>query len=86
MSLYSVTGYQYYLYLTRKARNRVNQMICKAKGDYIRNQLHENSRNPKTFWRVIDKIINPGKNISYEPRFYDKAAEEYVVKGSESDF
>ena len=52
LSLFRVTGCQNYLQLSRIARNRVNQMVHKAKADYIRNQLPENNRNPKKFWRV----------------------------------
>ena len=86
ISLFRVTGCQYYLQLTRLTRNRVNQLVHRAKANYIKNQLNENSRNPKKFWRIIDSIINPSKGMSYETRFYDNNKKEYVANGSEADF
>ena len=38
----------------RRQRNIVNSMIEVAKKDYINRTLHQNSRNSKKFWRMIN--------------------------------
>ena len=86
VSLFRATGCNYYFELTRHARNNVNQMIRIAKSNYIRNQLYDNCNNPKKFWRVIDRLINPSKSVSLEPRFHNETLGEFVEIGAEADF
>ena len=86
VSLFRVTGSQYYLPLMRSSRNKVNQLVHSAKATFIRNQLNLNSNNPKKFWRVVDGLINPAKRTSFTTRFYDSSKNEYVPSGSESEF
>ena len=86
ISLFKITGNQYYLCLARRSRNCVNQMISRAKGQYITAKLRENIVNPKKFWRVINGIINPAKGSAVEMHFYDKTTGQYVEQGKEADF
>ena len=53
ISLFRQTGYSLYLETARRCRNSVNSMIYKAKSFYLKTQLHQNTRNPKKFWRII---------------------------------
>ena len=55
ISLFRASGCQYYLELTRRSRNRVNQIVNNAKSEYIRRRLRENNSNPRKFWRIIDR-------------------------------
>ena len=41
----------------KKQRNRVNNIIRKAKSDYTRTLLSENSNNPNGFWAAIKRIF-----------------------------
>lgn len=38
-------------------RNRVNNLIKKAKGAYNRQHLEENKNDSETFWKTVKKII-----------------------------
>ena len=59
-------------------------MCCQVK--LYTNQLYDNCNNPKKFWRVIDRLINPSKSISLEPQFYNETLGKFVEIGAEADF
>ena len=86
ISLFRVTGNSDYLKMARDGRNRVNQMVMRAKSNFIKSKLRENSTNPKKFWRVINNIINPDKCIQIEMRLFDKVAGNLVDHDDEADF
>ena len=51
-------------------RNEVNTMIRKAKSDYTRTLLSENSRNPDGFWALIKRVFpSKAKNKKSEKSF-----------------
>ena len=41
----------------RRLRNWANNSVKAAKADYLRNELEENRRNPKAFWRNIKDVL-----------------------------
>ena len=41
----------------KRARNRSNNMLRKARADYYKNLLHEHHNQPKHFWNVLKKIF-----------------------------
>ena len=43
--------------LYRSLRNQVTAQIRKAKCNYNKKLIQENSDNPKTFWKTINKIL-----------------------------
>ena len=43
--------------LYRSLRNQVTAQIRKAKCNYNKKHIQENSDNPKTFWKTINKIL-----------------------------
>ena len=66
----------------RRNRNRVNSLMYRAKSDYIKLQLNNNSNNPNKFWRVIKNLID----ITTTVLFYDYESQDYVVRGSEANY
>ena len=86
MSLFRITRNSDYLQMARVGRNKVNQMVMRAKLNFIKSKLHENSANPKKFWRVINTIINPDKCSQAELRLYDNITGNFVESGNEADF
>ena len=47
--------------IAKHLRNQVNLNIRKAKADFIHDELNSNKKDPKKFWRVINRVF-PGKN------------------------
>ena len=43
--------------LARRLRNWTNNSIKAAKADYLRAELEQNKKNPKTFWRNIKHVL-----------------------------
>ena len=86
IKLFKVTRLQDHLFQARRYRNMVNSLISKAKGNYIKGQLNQNSKNPKKFWRIIKNIIAPSTDTTASTRFKDQQTGEYVEIGSEADF
>ena len=59
------SGRQEHWKIYKKKRNRCTKMVRKAKRDYHKRLLQENSRNPRNFWKYIKEIIpNKSKNKS----------------------
>ena len=53
----------------RSLRNRVNNMIKRAKGAYNRRLLEENKNDSKMFWKTVEKIIpTESKEVSSDVR------------------
>ena len=86
IKLFKLTRFQEYLIQARRLRNIVNSLICKAKCQYIKQQLSQNSRNPKKFWRIIKDMISPNMDMTANARFIDQTTKEYVDIGSEANF
>ena len=57
MKLYRATGCYDILKLVDQLRNKVNAVVDKAKGDFIRQKLNQNTKNPKKFWQSIKELI-----------------------------
>ena len=55
--LYRQTGCYDILRHVYILRNKVNSLVDKAKGEFIRRKLNQNSRNPKRFWQSINSLI-----------------------------
>ena len=86
MSLFRRTGYSLYLEIAHQCRNRVNGLIYKAKSEYIKVQLNQNSRNPKKFWRVIKGLINKTTDSLLNARFVDPNTGVEIDRGMEANF
>ena len=67
-------------------RNIVDSLICKANGNYVRQKLQQNSRNPKEFWRIIKDLTNPRIDVTATARFIDQTTNQYVEIGRQPDF
>ena len=61
-------------------------MICKSKGNYIKNQLNFNGKNPKKFWRIIKDMLSPKMDPTTTARFIKQDTLDYVEYGSEANF
>ena len=60
--------------------------IYKAKSSYIKTQLHQNTRNPKTFWRIIRGLLDPSIHATNDVRFINPATGEDIETGGEANF
>lgn len=47
--------------LYRQLRNKVANNVCRAKINYFKGQLDENTDNRKTFWKLTKKVLPPKK-------------------------
>ena len=47
----------HYKSLYKKSRNHCNSLVDKAKRDYNKNQLEENSNNPEKLWKTIKSVL-----------------------------
>ena len=86
IKLFKLTRLHDHLVLAHQYRNRVNSLINKSKGDYIKQQLNQNIKNPRKFWRVIKDLVSPKIDMTATARFIDQANHDYVEIGSEADF
>ena len=69
----------------RRQRNIVNSAIEAAKRDYIHRILHENTKSPKKFWKLINDLLK-GQNSSNEyAQFIDPSTNTPVPLGHEAD-
>ena len=62
VKIFNYTRTNYSLTRLRRQRNVVNSMIDTAKRDYVNRMLHQNSRNPKKFWRIINHMLKGFSN------------------------
>ena len=64
----------------------MNSLIFKAKPNYIKNQLHQNSRNPKKFWRIIKNMLSPNREDVISASFVHPRTGQQVESGGEANF
>ena len=86
IKLFKSSGNTLYLENARRCRNMVNSMIQKAKADYIKNQLNNNTRNPKKFWRIIKDLLNPTLTPTVNAMFVNPNTGLDVQCGDEANF
>ena len=60
--LYKATMEEVYLNEARRLRNLISTRIKAARSEYWLNELEENSRDHKKFWRRVNQILNPKEN------------------------
>ena len=86
INLFKISRLPEHLVKARQHRNRVNSLVCKAKGNYIKTQLNQNSKNPKKFWRIIKDLTKPKFDMAATARFIDPTTNIHVDIGSEANF
>ena len=75
-----------FLILLRRQRNKVNSLIDNAKRDYIINSLHQNSKNPKKFWRIVNNMLKGSSEKSHTVQFIDPDSNDPMPDGFQADF
>ena len=71
----------------KSLRNRVNTLIEKSKRTFIKNSLKHTVKNPKKFWRIINRLIKNEKVIDIENiDFLDPDTNEPIMKCDVPDF
>ena len=86
VKLFKVTRNQAHLKLAHQYRNKVNSLISKSKGNFIKQNLNQNSRNPKKFWRIIKDLTSPKVDLTATTRYIDPVTGEYIEVGLEANF
>ena len=87
LKLYRDTGCYQILKLVHEIRNRVNSQVDKAKGDFIRRKLHQNTRNPKKFWQSINSLIKDKVELDISNIvFRDPDTHDFIQKDNVPDF
>ena len=86
VTLFKLTRKNEHLKLAHVWRNRVNTMIDNAKSAFIRNELNRNVKNPKKFWRIINRFLDNRSNNAGDVIFIDTATGESIPKGAEANF
>ena len=74
-----------YFQLSRFLRNKCNKLVNAAKGNFIRNKLHENRKNPKRFWRQINSLLSSEREINSNQQLIDPDTENLCIPGTESE-
>ena len=60
--LYKATLEEVYLNEARRLRNLISTRIKAARSEYWLNEVEENMRDHKKFWRRVNQILNPKEN------------------------
>ena len=71
--------------MARFLRNKCNKLVTTAKGDFIRNKLHENKKVPKRFWRQINTLLSPSGDTHPNHRILNPDTGEYSSAGVECE-
>ena len=73
--------------LVHVTRNKVNSAVDKAKGDFIRRKLKQNTKKKKKFWQSINTLIKDKIEIDISNiTFRDLDSDQYVLKEDVPDF
>ena len=73
-----------YYQLSRFLRNKCNKLVNTAKGNYIRNKLEENKKNPKRFWRQVNSLLSTENNNNSYQQLINPDTGELSIPGTES--
>ena len=77
--LYRQTGCYDILKKVYVLRNKVNSLVEKAKGDFIKHRLHQNSKNPRKFWQLINSLIKDKVDIDIGNINFKDPATDLIV-------
>ena len=74
-----------YSKLSRFLRNKCNKLVNNAKGDFIRNKLNENKKDPKRFWYQINSLLSGGNTLTNCYQLLDPETGDLCQAGTESE-
>ena len=87
LKLYRETGCYEILKMVHEMRNTVNASVDKAKADFIKCKLKQNTGKPRKFWQSINSLIKDSVDIDIDNIvFRDPSSDTLISKENIPDF